>query len=355
MSQEWYLLKSPHNQISGYEDEALNDFCEEGFLEALQTNLAKTVELFNCDLSQSKRIRAIVQNNIQDTKLKTLSRQVLLPIGTCKSGMYIKYKNRYWIIIGLVDDNTMYEKAIVMLCNHLLTWINSNGEIIQRWVNIRSASQYNNGETNIDKYRIRSDQLMIIAPDDDECLLLDTGKRFVIDKRCKVYEKKIAPDTVKDTSKDLAIYRLTRTDSVLYDYQDSGHYEFMATQDEQHETDGYYVIKDKGYWLCEEPTFFNESNSMTCVIECSSYEIYNGLDPSIFTAKFYDESGSEIEISPNWEICCDFTNKLDVSYIDNSILISVDNSDLVNRSFILFLSGDGYKPVSVTIFIKAFF
>lgn len=36
-------------------------------------------------------------------------------------------------------------------------------------------------------------------------------------------------------------------DNVIYDYQDSGHSEFMAYQDEQHETDGYYVVDGKGF------------------------------------------------------------------------------------------------------------
>ena len=35
MAKEWYLLKSPHSQLSGFEDDALYDFAQEGFQEAL--------------------------------------------------------------------------------------------------------------------------------------------------------------------------------------------------------------------------------------------------------------------------------------------------------------------------------
>ena len=354
MAVEWYLLKSPHGQLSGYEDEALGDFAEDGFLEVLGTNIASDVELYNYDLSERIPLRAIIQGNIQDTKLKTLSRQMLVPVGTCKAGMYIKYKDRYWLIVGLVDNNNVYEKAVLALCNYLLTWINGEGKIVQRWANITSASQYNNGETGSKFYFIRSDQLMILTPNDDECLLLETGKRFIIDKRCKVYEKKFTSDIVKDTGNPVIVYNLTRSDSVLYDYQDSGHFEFIASQDEQSENDGYYVVDGNGYWLCEVPESGNKTDISSCFIEYNSPEIYAGIEATEFIAKFYDNEGKEVSITPQWEIRCDFADKLDISYIENTILISTDNPNLINKTFELCLSGDGYEPVSVIVTIKAF-
>ena len=140
MYKHWYLLESP-TMLSGFESEALDEFAGEGFLEALHSGLGMDVELCNYDLSVCSPIRVIVQNNVANTKSNTLTRQVLAPIGTFKAGMYIKYKNRYWLIVGLVDDNMMYEKAVVVLCNYLATWLNGDGKIIRRWVSAASASQ----------------------------------------------------------------------------------------------------------------------------------------------------------------------------------------------------------------------
>lgn len=354
MAKEWYLLKTPHDQLSGFEDDALNDFAQEGFEEALDSSIAVDIELCNYDLSICKQIRAIIQNNVQDTKLKTLSRELLVPIGTCKASMYVKYKNRYWIIVGLVDDNTMYEKAVMVLCNYLLTWLNSEKKIVQRWVNASSASQYNNGETGVQFYFVRSDQLLIITPNDDECLLLNTGTRFIIDGRCKIYEKELINVTDCDTSKPVITYELTRSDSILYDYQDSGHYEFMAYQDEQHEDDGYYMIDGKGYWLCGKPFIENKTALLSSKIECDSLEIYNGIDAGIFTAKFFDENGDVIEVNPHWSIDCDFVEQLNIEYVENSICISANNKKLINKSFELSLNAEGYETASITITIRAF-
>lgn len=354
MAQEWYLLKSPCSQLSGYETDALNDFAQEGFLEALDSGIAVDVELCNYDLSDCKQIRAIVEHTVQDTRLKTLTRLLLVPIGTCKAGMYVKYKNRFWLITGLVDDNAMYEKAVMQICNYYLTWVNDDGKIVQRWANITSASQYNNGETGTENYNVRSDQLMVLTPDDDECLLLSQGKRFIIDQRCKVYEKHFDATITQETSLPVIVYQLTRADSVLYDYQDGGHYEFMAYQDEQREHDGYYVIDGKGYWLCEEVKHDSADISLRSAIEYELAEIYDGLEAGEFIAKFYDSEGNVTNVNPIWGITCDFSDELAVSYVGDTILISVDNPKLINKSFELSLSGNGYEPVTISVTIKAF-
>ena len=43
MAIEWYLMKTPYDQLSGFESEALNDFGAEGFLEALDSGIALDV------------------------------------------------------------------------------------------------------------------------------------------------------------------------------------------------------------------------------------------------------------------------------------------------------------------------
>lgn len=354
MAREWYLMNTDYDTVSGFENESIDNFAEDAFKEILSTSVALNVEICNYDLTQRTPIRAIMVGNTQDTKLNSLQRKMLVPIGTCKAGQYVFYKERYWLIVGLVDDNGVYEKAILVLCNYLLTWQKDNGDIIQRWVSASSASQYNNGETSTKFYFVRSDQLMILTPDDDECLLMSHKQRFVIDKRCKIYEKNFSPDTVIDTSNPLIVYKLTRMDNVLYNYQDSGHSEFMAYQDEQHEEDGYYVVDGVGYWLCDVPNKENKNAILSSSIEYTEPEIYCGLEPCVFTAIFYDSQGKKVDIIPQWEINCSFVDELIVEYVGNSILISANNENLINKSFELSLYADGYDKSIVTVTIKAF-
>ena len=357
MSKEWYLLKRPYDQLSGYESDALVDFGEDGFLEALDSELATTVELCNFDLTECTPIKAIIQNNHQDTKLKTMQRMMLAPIGTCKAGMYVKYKNRYWLIVGLVDDNKVFEKAILLICNYQISWINKSGQIVQRWVNAESASQYNNGETNMRFYFIRSDQLMVYLPDDPESLMLDSGQRFIVDKRCQVYELDFGEDLVKDTSNPLIVYDITRSDTVLDSYTDSGIIGFIFTQGEQHENDGYYVVDGIGYWLCDIPSEISQEKPLSCAINSDSDIIYIDLEPGMYTAVFYDADGNEIkENLPEYEFTVDpeYVSKLDIQLVNQSMLIATSDNKLNGKTFNINLGADGYESVSKTISIKTF-
>lgn len=358
MAQSWYLMQSPYDQLSGYESEAIDDFGQEGFAEVLDSEMASDILLCNYDLSDCEEKRAVVLNNVQDTKLKTLSKMMLVPIGTCAAGMYVKYDNRYWLIVGVVDNNKVYEKAILALCNYLITWQDDTGKVIQRWANIVNASQYNNGEYMVKYYTVRSDQLLVSISDDKDSLMLDSSTRFIVDKRCKIYAQNMGSNVTVDTSNPVLTYHITRINNTIYDYQDSGHIELMLDQDEQHEGDGYYVIDGTGYWLCESKHESHSGGGQTHVsvaeIVADSYELLNGVEPNVFLAKFYDEHGSEVQTEFTWSLDCSFEDDLEISYQDNAIYIYVDNKDLINKSFNLMLSAEGYDTVSAQITIRAF-
>lgn len=354
MAEEWYLLSGKHDIVSGFEAEALFDYGPESFLELLDSDIADDVVICNYDLSICVKRKAIIQNNLQDTKLKTLSRAMLVPIGSCKAGMYVKYKEKYWLIVGLVDDNKVYEKAIMHICNYRLDWIGRDGNPVSRWAHVESASQYNNGETNVKNYFIRTDQLMIHIPDDDESLMINSGTRFIIDRRCQIYERKFAKNIIFDTSNPVVCYDVTRTDSVLYNYQGSGYFQLLATQDEQREDDGYYMIDGVGYWLCQKPVPQTEVILPSAKIEYESNVIYVGMDASVFVGKFYNEAGEEISAAPIWTIAPDMGDKLEVQYVDDSILLYTNDESLASKSFTLTLSSDGVNPVSVEVSIRLF-
>lgn len=361
MAKEWYLLTPPHITVSGFESEAFNDFSSEGLNEALESSIGSEITIYNYDLSESEIAKAIVLGSVQDTRLKTMNRQILVPIGSVHTSNIVKYKNLYWLVIGLVDDNSVYSKAVMVICNYLLTWADADGNIFQRWSNVSSASQYNNGETSTNQLTVTSDRLLVLMPDDDASIMLSQGQKFIIDKRCKVYEKNFAKENFEsDTSNYVEVYEITREDSVLFDYQIEGHHEIMVSKTEKADDDGYYIIDGQGYWLCgnpiTQPTNGREGSSDALFSEIiyDSLEIQNGLDPGIFTAIFYDYKGDDTtsKIPYSWKITCDFVDELDVQYVNNSIMISVDNWKLTNKSFDLSLTAPDYVTQTITVTIR---
>ena len=125
MAKEWYLMNTNSDTVSGFESDSFDNFAADAFSEALSSSLGKDVEICNYDLSERTKARVVVQGNVQDTKLKSMQRMVLAPIGTCKAGQYVYYKNRYWLIVGLVDDNGMYENV----CEEYVSIL--NGELVK--------------------------------------------------------------------------------------------------------------------------------------------------------------------------------------------------------------------------------
>lgn len=207
--QEWYLLSqnTRPNVTGGFENDMFVENKDDAFAESLETDIAVSVILYNSDLSKGKNIRCIVQGNTADTQLKSLERTVLFSIGTVKAGMYVFFENRYWLINGYPGNNGIYEKATMVLCQYLLRWQNSEGKIIDRWCNAVSASKYDVGENGNYTITLSSNTYTILTPGDSECLNLDR-KRVFIDKR------KINPEKV---------FKMTRTDDILYDYGDEYH------------------------------------------------------------------------------------------------------------------------------------
>lgn len=345
--QEWYLMKSP-TMTSGDESDLLRDFAEDSILELLATDVADDVEIYDPDMTFIKATRALIIDKTQETKLKSLRREIAVPVGTVKAGQYVKYKERFWIITGFVDNVVTHEKGVMNLCNYKLTWVDKQGKIVQRWANITSASQYNSGETGQQYYNVKTDQLMVVIPDDDDSLLIGTGERFIIDKRCKVYEKNLKDGEQFNIDNELNVYRLTRLDAVLYDYQDSGHSQFIASEDEQRPTDGYYVVDGVGYWLCESPKHM-DTPALDCEIESDLNCVYCGIEETVFTAKFYDADGGEATATPIWNIESDFKDELVIEFVENSVMISTESAQLVGKSFTLILSADGYKTTSIEV------
>ena len=203
---EWYLMDNHKpNVVSGYEGDILSDFAQSNFNDVLETTFSDNVILYNYDLSESKEIRCIVQGNSADTRLNSIKRTGLFPIGVVKAGMYVYFDNAFWLITGYPSNNKSYEKATLDLCQYKLKWQNTNGDIVERWGNFTSASKYDDGLQGDKTIILSSDNLNILLPNDEESLGLAYKRVFV--------DTKALPEKV---------YIISRTDDVLYNFGEHG-------------------------------------------------------------------------------------------------------------------------------------
>ena len=342
---EWYLIGRPSMTSGGYENEVFKDYRDDAISDFLDTELASTVTLYNYDLSESKEIRCIVQGNSADTQLKSMERVGLFIRGTVKAGMYIFFENRYWLIIGYPSYNGVYEKAVMQLCQYKLRWQNDIGDIVERWCNLTSASKYDTGESGNSTIILTSDNLTLLLPDDNESLDLD-GKRVFIDKR------KVNPTKV---------YKITRTDSVLYDFgeEHGGILAFIADKTELNlETDR------QDLRLCDyiDPTSIPSSpqnpdesvllSANAKITFKGTQELKIGGNTKTLTGCFIDNNENPTDDIGIWEVVAidellpylEYTidgnilkiNVLDTDLIDSKVRIIFSNTDKTISTYLDF-------------------
>lgn len=206
MAKEWYLMNRPLFN-SGYEKEEFENFAKDGFSELLESFISSDVFIYETnDFSKSEATKAIVQNVTTDSDYNDFIRQILVPIGTVKTGYYVKYNGFYWLIKNIVDNNKIYEKSIMFHCNYNLKFVSDVSEKIVNYpVYMKNATQYNSGETARVQETIGSSKFLIYIPYNEETIKIDHGKRFLIDR-----------NTLDPTA-----FEVTQVDTISNNYDDN--------------------------------------------------------------------------------------------------------------------------------------
>lgn len=329
---EWYLIgnKTKPNVLGGYENQSFLDYKEDAFAEALETDVATTVLLYNHDLSHFTEIRGIFEGNVADTSLKSMERCILVPIGTLQSGDYIFFEDEYWIIDGRPGNNKLYEKAVLKECQYKLKWQKSDGTIIERWSNLTSASKYDIGESGNSTIILSSNNFTILIPHDEDGMTID-GKRVFIDS----------------SSVPKKVFKITRDDDVLFLHGSHGgtlsliadKTELNTNKDNQELGICDYI--DPSSPLPPTPSEPDETTDLRCKITGTYYTL-RAMYKRNYTVNFTNKDGNTVDwntIDYQWNIVADFPVKQTI--VDNKITVSVGNEDLIGSSFLLQVIVDG--------------
>lgn len=341
---EWYLIgnNTKPNMLGGYENQAFLDYKDDAFLESLETDIATTVILYNYDLSESKEIRCIIQGNTADTYLNLMGRTILAPIGTFKAGNYVFFENEYWLVNGRPGNNKIYEKVTVVECQYLLRWQNSKGKIIERWINLTSASKYDVGETGNSTITLSSDNFTILIPNDDESFDID-GKRVFIDLH---------------PTNPTKVFKITRTDDALFYYgKQGGILSLIADKTELNLEKDNQELRICDYIdisappLPPSPSNPDETTDL-CATISGNTNLKNGFSRT-YTVMFTDKSGNEVDWDDEhftWNVIADFDiGLIEQSISDDTIKLSVDDDSLIGESFLLSVMVDDNAITQLTI------
>ena len=229
----------------------------------------------------------------------------------------------YWLVYTAFNVNDIEYTGKLIQCNYLLKWQLSDGKIVQRWVNIVSASKYDTGENGNSTIVLSSNNFTILMGYCDEALELEE-KRVFIDIR-KVPKK---------------VFKITRGDDVIYNAGNMGMLlSFIADKVE--------LNKDKDnqeLGICDyispttptppQPSNPNETAVLNAVISGST-NLRIGVTRT-YVATLSDKVGNAVQWDDTkygWNVASDFDVKQSVT--ENKISLTVDDEDSIDSSFIL--------------------
>lgn len=204
----------------------------------LRRKLPYSLSYHTANIDGEERQLAIINSDNLD--IKTLCS---LPGEDIRHGALVYWMDNYWLVTEKDANNEVYTRAKMQQCNYLLRWVNTQGEIIERWSIVSDGTKYLTG-TYGDHFYImeRGDaRIQVILALDDETAKLNRTSRFLIDYY---------------GSDNVMAYRLTKPLKVGANYNDNGVFSFVLaecnTEDddnlEMHIADYYkYFPRPDGY------------------------------------------------------------------------------------------------------------
>lgn len=147
------------------------------------------------------------------------------PSGNFELGDNVEWQNAHWLVTSIDADDRINRKGRMTRCNILLRWLNSKGDIIERWGVGEDATKYDSGKQQNTYITTGLFQLKIKIHLDKETILLRRDKRFLIDADGYV------PDLLQD-GKHPNAFKLSRDDAVVNAYDDIGCYTLTLMLDQ---------------------------------------------------------------------------------------------------------------------------
>lgn len=230
----------------------------------------------------------------------------------------------YWLIYNSFNVNDVHYEGKMIQCNYLLRWQLSNGEIIERYANIVSASKYDVGETGNSTLVLSSNNYTILIGYCEEGFELES-KRVFIDMK--------PVDPIK-------VFKITRSDDVLYNSGNMGSLlSFIADKTELNPNKDNQELRicdyiDPSSLLPPIPQPPNETTDLRCVISGNT-NLKNGYRRT-YTVTFTDTDENAIDwknVDYKWKVISDFDVKQII--VDNKITISVNDENLIGGSFLV--------------------
>lgn len=133
------------------------------------------------------------------------------------NGSLVSWMDQYWIVTERDANSTIYVRAKLIQCNHLLKWVSAEDKICEQWSIVEDGTKYLTGEYEDRHFVVtRGDsRIAVTIPRNSETAKLGRDNRFIIDD--------------PDSPEPLA-YLLTKPLKAGLTFNDQGIYKFVMQE-----------------------------------------------------------------------------------------------------------------------------
>lgn len=160
-----------------------------------------------------------IQQNVAIINSDNLNEKTIiaLPGDDIIHGSLVFWMDNHWLVTERDANTTVYTRAKMIQCNHLLKWVSADDEIIEQWCIIEDGTKYLTGEYEDRNFVVtRGDsRIAMTLARNMETVRLSRNNRFLID----------------DTESPIPLaYALTKPLKLGWSFNDMGVYKFVLQE-----------------------------------------------------------------------------------------------------------------------------
>lgn len=138
-----------------------------------------------------------------------------MPGESLRHGGLVEFAGNRWLITEVDADNEVYERGIMLQCNHVLRWISKDGRLIEKWCYVEDGTKYLIGEFSDRLMSIGDARIALTIGKDEDTVELSRGLRFLIDDM---------------DSDNVTAYQITKSNRLFNNFNGEGVFKFILNE-----------------------------------------------------------------------------------------------------------------------------
>lgn len=169
------------------------------------------------------------RDNISEKRITSIPGEKL------KHGGIVSFRGSTWLITEIDADDEVYDRGLMVRCNHILRWIGRDGTLKEKWCVIEDGTKYLIGEYTERIMAIGDARIAMTIAKDEDTVELRRGVRFLIDD----------PD-----SDECLAYQITKPNKLFNTYDGKGVFKFILNEVQSTKEDNKALrIADYANWM----------------------------------------------------------------------------------------------------------